>query len=255
MFDLGCVGKRDNRPVHSIVKRANVGEGILPLRVARIGRRKRAPRKRRSPEEAKAVILDAAQRLLAEHGPDAIGLKDVAREAGVSHALVSHYFGTYDGLVEATLQRHMLATRAQTIRRIADLAHGGPREWVDMTFEQLAHPLSARLVAWAILSGRIQSDDFFPRRDQGMKFVADAFEARARAQLPPGAVPPREDIELAMLLVFSTALGYSIARDALWSSMSHAPSAERDRWFRTKLAELIGKALPAAMSIEETKKR
>jgi hypothetical protein len=68
-------------------------------------------------------------------------------------------------------------------------------------------------------------------------------------------VPPREDIELAMLLVFSTALGYSIARDALWSSMSHAPSAERDRWFRTKLAELIGKALPAAMSIEETKKR
>ena len=62
-------------------------------------------RVRRSPDEARTLILDAADRVFAKKLPDAVGLKDVAREAGVSHALVTHYFGTYDGLVEATLER------------------------------------------------------------------------------------------------------------------------------------------------------
>ena len=49
-------------------------------------------------------------------------MKDVARGAGVSHALVSHYFGTYDALVEAVLER-----RAEAIRR------GGFADLVDPT--------------------------------------------------------------------------------------------------------------------------
>ena len=207
-----------------------------------------APRKRRTPEEARSEILAAAQRLLAAHGPDAIGLKDVAKEAGVSHALVSHYFGTYDALVEAALREHMIVTRAETLARITDVVHAGPRGWVDMTFEHLAHPLSGRLVAWSILSGRMERDDFFPRRDQGMKLVADALEARVRAELGDDA-PPREEIERAMLLVFSAALGYSLARGVLWSSLSREPTAERDRDFREWLAGVVSESLPAARAL------
>lgn len=190
------------------------------------------------------MILEATQRLLAQHGPDAIGLKEVAREAGVSHALVSHYFGTYDALVEAALQQHMQTTRAEMLQRIvgAGMA-GGPAEWIDMCFEQLAHPLSGRLVAWAILSGRMDSEDFFPRRDQGMRFVADAIEARVQAQLGKDA-PSRDDIEQTMLIVFSAALGYSVSRGVLWDSLSRKPTAERDRAFREKLTALVEATLP-----------
>lgn len=209
-----------------------------------------AARKRRSPDAARREILDAAQRLLAVHGPDAIGLKDVAKEAGVSHALVSHYFGTYDALVEAALREHMNATRAETIARIADVMHAGPKEWVDLCFEQLAHPLSGRLIAWAILSGRMDDDDFFPRRDQGMKLVADALELRARAELGDASqVPSRDEIEFAMLLVFSSALGYSVARGVLWSSLDRRPTADRDRRFREQLATWFADALPAVREI------
>ncbi len=75
------------------------------------------PRARRDPDEARALILGAAERLFGSRGPDAVGLKDVARAAGVSHALVSHYFGTYEGLVDAALER-----RAQKLReRVAAL--------------------------------------------------------------------------------------------------------------------------------------
>ena len=212
-----------------------------------------APRRRRSPEEARRVILDAAKKLLAEHGPDAVGLKEVARAAGVSHALVSHYFGTYDALVEAALREHMIETRSEMLQRIADVAHAGPAEWLRMCFEQLAHPLSGRLVAWAILSGRMDESDFFPKRDQGLRFVVDAISARIAAQLGEPSVPPREQIEFGVLLVFSTALGYSVSRSVLWESLSKKPTPERDEWFRTQLATLVTDALPIARSLTAAK--
>ena len=62
-------------------------------------------RVRRSPEEARTLILDAADAVFREHLPDAVGLKEVAKAAGVSHALVTHYFGTYANLVEAALEK------------------------------------------------------------------------------------------------------------------------------------------------------
>lgn len=208
-----------------------------------------SPRRRRSPEEARRLILDAAKGLLAAHGPDAVGLKEVARAAGVSHALVSHYFGTYDALVEAALREHMLELRAEMLQRIADVAHAGPAEWVETCFEQLAHPLSGRLVAWAILSGRMDSEDFFPRRDQGMRHVADAIQARVRAQLGDDRAPSRDDVEFGAILVFSAALGYSVSRAVLWESLSKKPTSERDHWFRAKLGELITESLPAAKGL------
>ncbi len=70
-----------------------------------------ATRTRRSPEEARAVILRAAESLLADRGPDGVGLKDVAVRAGVSHALVTHYFGTIDALIDAALEAHAAEQR------------------------------------------------------------------------------------------------------------------------------------------------
>src|SRR5688500_6623868 len=137
-------------------------------------KKKRAakPRLRRTPEEARAQILEAAQRLLAERGPDAEGLKDVATEAGVSHALVSHYFGTYDALVQEALRAHLLAMRAQMIGRIASADE--LEEWIDLAFEQVSRPLSGRLLVWALLGDRLDSVDFFARRERGMKQTVDA---------------------------------------------------------------------------------
>ena len=65
----------------------------------------RRPRRRRAPEVARQELLAAAERVFGRAQPDEVGLKEVAREAGVSHALVTHYFGTYAGLIEAALER------------------------------------------------------------------------------------------------------------------------------------------------------
>jgi AcrR family transcriptional regulator len=49
-------------------------------------------------EQTKAEIMKAARRLFAEHGILAVSVRDVAAEAGVTHGLVHHYFGTKEQL-------------------------------------------------------------------------------------------------------------------------------------------------------------
>jgi len=49
----------------------------------------------------RAVIRDQALRLFAEHGPDAVSLRRIASEAGVSPGLVAHHFGSRAGLRRA----------------------------------------------------------------------------------------------------------------------------------------------------------
>jgi len=51
--------------------------------------------------DLRRVLLDAALGLIAERGPAAISLRDLARAAGVSHAAPAHHFGDKAGLFTA----------------------------------------------------------------------------------------------------------------------------------------------------------
>ena len=51
--------------------------------------------------DLKAVILAKAATLVAERGADGISLRELAREAGVSHAAPAHHFSDRRGLFTA----------------------------------------------------------------------------------------------------------------------------------------------------------
>ncbi len=55
------------------------------------------------PSDTKTRILDAAYRCLAANGYGALSVREIARDAGVNHALINYYFGTKDRLVIAVL--------------------------------------------------------------------------------------------------------------------------------------------------------
>src|SRR5207302_7893203 len=63
-----------------------------------------AKRLRRSPEEARRLILDTAQALIARAGPEGLRLQEIAAAAGISHPLILHHFGSREGLVRALTQ-------------------------------------------------------------------------------------------------------------------------------------------------------
>lgn len=80
-------------------------------------------RVRRSPEEARRVILDAAAALLAEGGVAGVQVRAVAARAGMTDAGVAHHFGNRDGLL-----RELLRHGGRQLRRAVDEA---VTSWVD----------------------------------------------------------------------------------------------------------------------------
>lgn len=63
------------------------------------------PRRRsRDAARTRALILRAGQKLFAEQGYAATGIRNVAAEAGVNSALVQRYFGSKEGLLQAALE-------------------------------------------------------------------------------------------------------------------------------------------------------
>lgn len=203
--------------------------------------RPRAPspppkRTRRAPEEARATILDAAERVFTEHLPDVVGLKDVAREAGVSHALVTHYFGTYAKLVEATLERRFERMRASLVAEIVSVIASADTSAMLAAYRKTvastaADPLTIRLATWAMLSGRSGEQDFFSHRVQGLRLLADALEARSGA--------PREDLEFALVASLGITVVWALGKKPLAGALGKKASAELDAQIEAKTKAMI----------------
>ena len=66
--------------------------------------------------------MDAAERLFAERGIDAVSLRTINAEAGYSVAALHYHFGTRDGLIRALLERAQPQMFAQRAAMIATLS-------------------------------------------------------------------------------------------------------------------------------------
>ncbi|MFD7876375.1 TetR/AcrR family transcriptional regulator [Streptomyces sp. NPDC059766] len=73
----------------------------------------RRPRKRLHYGEGRTALLNAAVRVVAEGGLRKLTYRAVAEEAGVTHGLVVHHFGSRDALIEETLA-HTIRTSLNT---------------------------------------------------------------------------------------------------------------------------------------------
>ena len=67
---------------------------------------KDAQHPRRGRDATTAAILDAAEELFRERGYEAVTVRDIAEQAGVSHALVHQYAGSKEDLFRAVLSRN-----------------------------------------------------------------------------------------------------------------------------------------------------
>ena len=56
---------------------------------------------RESPEIRRQLLIEAAERCLAEHGIQGFTIDRICREAKVSRGLISHYFAGKDDLLAA----------------------------------------------------------------------------------------------------------------------------------------------------------
>ncbi|MFG1867823.1 TetR/AcrR family transcriptional regulator [Micromonospora arborensis] len=199
-----------------------------------------APRRRRAPEQARLEIIDAAAELIARHGPDAVGLRRVAEAAGVSHALVSHYFGTYAELVRIVLQRENERQRDRVRERMrADRGVPYAGGMTEVLFETLADERYVRLFAWSSLHGYPASS-----ASEGLSDLVDAMEAGIALVLPAAERPGRARVEEVVLLALSAAYGFALGKRSWLAGLGHDPEDQAHQTaFRAALSGALARHL------------
>src|SRR5688572_30471509 len=142
-------------------------------------------RARRTADEAKAAILEAAARRLAERGPDALRLQEIADEAGISHPAVLHHFGSREGLLRAVVEHVTRELHEDLMKRLAEPVPDGA-----LMFDRVAQTLSteghARVIGWLLLGGHDPFDAPFLR--DGFRAIAGFLHAQ-RVLHAEGAEP------------------------------------------------------------------
>lgn len=168
------------------------------------------PRRRRSPETARADAVTAARAILIESGPAAVTLKAVAGALGMTHANLLHHFGSAAGLQSALMASMVgdLATAlgsAVEAMRDGEAAPGAP---VDIVFEAFETGGAARLAAWLALTDETRQME--PIREQLAALVVTLEGQLAELGLDVG-----DRVRRAVLLVTSLAFADALIGDPL----------------------------------------
>lgn len=186
---------------------------------------------------ARQEILAAADRVFRDHPPDQVGLKQVAREAGVSHALITHYFGTYAGLIEATLEQRIAALREQTTLRLREAgALARPGELLAILFRAFDDPVHLRLTRWLLASERPAASHAFALRYHGLRLVANQVTT-ALSHEPTAAHYAKT--EIALLIAVAAAYGFALGKHALVGSIGREVSPELDAEVQDALGAML----------------
>jgi AcrR family transcriptional regulator len=134
-------------------------------------------------EETRTALLDAAERLIDEGGPDAASVRAVADEVGTTTRAVYSVFGSKQGLLEALATRlfeelnRAIEALPETDDPAADLVAGALQAWRTTV---LAHPSLYRLVFLRVV----------PDLELGPDFGQVAYEALGRLQARVERVAP-----------------------------------------------------------------
>jgi AcrR family transcriptional regulator len=183
---------------------------------------------RRRPEEAKSLILDAAEASMKAGGPAALRLQDVARAAGVSHPTILHHFGSREGLVRALNLRSLEALTAGVIERMGEAKSGD--EGIKRTFETYRDGLAQRTI-WLL-----QSQEAPPPQVNVTMFedIVQGLHAIRQCYALPGHVPDIEDTRSVVHLTTIAAFGDALIGPRLRNVSGPQEEAQRDRfiqWF------------------------
>lgn len=195
-------------------------------------------RRRRTAEEARRAILEAAQRRLAECGPEEIRLQDIAADLGISHPAILHHFGSREALMRE-LSRHAFASlNDDLVQALARGSTGEVTAWLDQVFETLGDQGHARLLAWGALTGREGSDEDDPHL---LRDLAQAVHARRE----PGVAGDSgvEETVFAVRFVAAALLGDALLGQVLRRSAGLESDDMSQERFRLWLADQVNALL------------
>lgn len=221
-----------------------------------------APKKRirRTAEEARKLILDAAEERLATGGPEALRLQDIAADVGISHPAILHHFESRDGLVLALSVRTLQSLRDGLIDVLGevDLQNPNVEGVLAAVFGVLSDRGLARLLAWVVLSGRLFPENLSQTAEEAelLKEISNAIHALRQRAAEDHGIPAgdAQDTMNIVYLVAAAAFGDAVFGAPLIEGFGVAEADQPDmqRQFRRWFADLIGAHLLAGAPTQET---
>jgi len=165
-------------------------------------------RRRRTPEQARATILEVARQRLGEHGLDGLNVVDVARNAGMSHATLIHHFGNTDGMRRA-LVSYMTSRLLRDV--IGALQGGSPQPLIVLKdlFAALSQSGHAKLLAWLAIGDSELRKTLDSPPAEVMELFAELVDVLANHL--PEALEREPAARRMVYLVATAAIGYGVA--------------------------------------------
>lgn len=163
--------------------------------------------------KTQSLIMDAAERLIAEHGLNGVSNRAIMAEAGVSASALHYHFHSREGLIEALVVRYghiPTQRRLQMVRRLEEQGLTPcPAEIVDIIVDPFVFLLEQKgEVGRRFLRfvARLQSDRTYSHREVEYRHfpeIIDRLEAWTR-EACPGV--PEDERDLRMTIMIDTVL-------------------------------------------------
>ncbi len=202
-----------------------------------VRKRTAAARRRLPAEEARARILEAAERKLSAVGPEGLRLTELAAELGISHPAILHHFGSREELMLAVITRATARLNARLTEAIESRAQGHSAI-LDMIAEYYGTEGNARLIAWLVLSGRSARSRARGAGARPLQRLIESAHAM-RQQAHPNRPTDYADTEFRSQLTALALLGEAIFGDVIRAASGDETGPEASRDFRRRLARLL----------------
>jgi AcrR family transcriptional regulator len=188
-------------------------------------------RVRRRPEDARRLILEAAEASMTASGPAGLRLTDVAERAGVSHPTILHHFGSREGLVRALNQRNLEDLKTAVIRQMTTDDQEGNA--IATTFAAYRGGIAQRIL-WLIQS----AGDAPAGRLQMFDDIVNAVQAVREKYARPGLSIDIADTRAAVHLTSIAAFGDAVLGPRIRQGGSDELSVSAFEQWYAKLLEL-----------------
>ena len=204
-----------------------------------------AKRIRRTPDEARRVILDAAEEVMARTGPGGLRLQDVAEAAGVSHPAILHHFESREGLIRA-LNLRTIEDLGEALRVQMEASTSGSGDALRAAFAVYRGGFAQRIVWLMAASGPAWE----PQAGPGLvDEMAERLHALRRRLSPPGQEPDLADSQAIVHLITVAALGDALLGSRLRRAPDETDEVCRRDAFEDWLAKLIRGHLEAGRGL------
>lgn len=188
---------------------------------------------RRDPDEARRLILDAAEASMASGGPAGIRLQDVARAAGVSHPTILHHFGSRENLIHALNRRAVEDLKTALLKAMTASSKSG-QDAISATFAAYRNGLAQRLL-WALQAPPRPGDSGLPVFEE----IVQTLHARRLQLAAPGVPVDIADSRAIIHLLAVAAFGDAIIGPRL------RQAGAREEQMRARFEEWLAKLVTA----------